>query len=245
MNSLPEILPDVDFLLTLPVEELASIILPLLRKQGRQVHLGNYQSSLFTPNMGGHKYDRSREGEIGQAISEAWWWLEVQCLLVPADGSNAAAGWRRLSRRAAKMADATDVRSFAKSRRIQKSQLHPSIADKVWSAFLREEYDVAVFQAMKAVEVAVRDAGGYSSGDIGVPLMRSAFHEATGPLTDMAAERSERQARSALFAGAIGAYKNSHSHRDVHIEDADEAMELIHFANHLLRIVDRRKAAKS
>ena len=33
--------------------------------------------------------------------------------------------------------------------------------------------------------------------------MRSAFHEDTGPLTDKSAERSERQARSSLFAGAI------------------------------------------
>jgi hypothetical protein len=56
---------------------------------------------------------------------------------------------------------------------------------------MRGEYDVAAFQAMKAVEVAVRDAGGFSAGDLGVDLMRKAFHEDTGPLTDKSVEKSE------------------------------------------------------
>jgi len=102
---------------------------------------------------------------------------------------------------------------------------------------------VAVFQAMKAVEVHVREAAGLAAGDIGTDLIRRAFHEETGPLTDKSVERSERQATSALFAGAIGSYKNPHSHRDVNLNDPDEAMEIVSLANHLLRIVDSRVAA--
>jgi Protein of unknown function (Hypoth_ymh) len=41
-----------------------------------------------------------------------------------------------------------------------KEILHPNVADRVWGSFMRGEYDGAVFQAMKAVEVAVRDAAG-------------------------------------------------------------------------------------
>jgi uncharacterized protein (TIGR02391 family) len=100
-----------------------------------------------------------------------------------------------------------------------------------------------VFQAMKAVEVSVREASGLPDSVLGTDLMRKAFHKTLGPLTDQQAESGEKEARSTLFAGAIGSYKNPHSHRDVNLSDPQEAVEIIMLANHLLRIVDARKPA--
>jgi uncharacterized protein (TIGR02391 family) len=92
-------------------------------------------------------------------------------------------------------------------------------AQKVVPLFRRGDYDVAVFQAFKEVEVAVRKAAnakkaGYPDSDVGTALMRKAFHPETGPLTDMAVVRAEREAVMHLFSGAIGHAKNPMSHRE-------------------------------
>jgi uncharacterized protein (TIGR02391 family) len=95
-------------------------------------------------------------------------------------------------------------------RQIPKDALHPDIREDVWALYHRGKYDSAVFEAMKAVEVS--EAAGLPASDLGTKLMRKAFHVDDGVLTE---EPAERQALSDLFAGAIGGYKNPHSHRNV------------------------------
>ena len=104
--------------------------------------------------------------------------------------------------------------------------------------------DIAVFQAFKEVEVAVRNTAnakgaGYADSEVGTPLMRKAFHPDTGPLADKALVAAEREAEMHLFAAAIGHAKNPTSHRDVAMT-APEAARLIVFASHLFDIVERR-----
>ena len=52
--------------------------------------------------------------------------------------------------------------------------IHPAIVETVWPALARGDHDAAVFQAFRAVEEAVREAGGHGNADYGVDLMRAA-----------------------------------------------------------------------
>jgi uncharacterized protein (TIGR02391 family) len=257
MHELSLTVPDVQVLLALEPEELGAKLLFLLRKRLR------FPMEMFQPNslinelwdqhfLSGRNppYPSQQRDEVTLALSEAWAWLEAQGLIVPAADTNGRNGWRNLSRRARRFESEAEFAQYAVARTLPKQALHPRIAGTVWMAFMRGEFDIAVLQAMKAVEVAVREAAvreaasGISNDVVGVKLMRRAFDPKSGPLTDMEAEEGEKEARSALFAGAIGSYKNSQSHRDVQLSDPAEAVEIIMLANHLLRIVDARTSAK-
>jgi len=104
-------------------------------------------------------------------------------------------------------------------------------------------YDTAIFQAFKEVEVKVREVGSFPPEEIGVSLMRKAFAPEIGPLSDTHTPRAEQEALAHLFAGAIGCYKNPHSHRSVTISP-EEAVEMIILASHLLGIVYQRDFEK-
>lgn len=153
-----------------------------------------------------HRYPEEAEFDVRMAVQEAWSWLEAQGLIVPDPTSNFGPQ-RRLSRRARKFENEVEFANYAVARRLPKETLHARISGPVWMSFMRGDFETAAFQAMKAVEVSVREAAGLPAADLGVNLVRKAFHAQTGRLTDMNAEIAEREALSNLFAGAIGSYK--------------------------------------
>jgi uncharacterized protein (TIGR02391 family) len=246
MPDLHALVPDADDLVQLDPEELGVLLLQVLVSQERrdsQFHPGNFETELFSHHR--ETYPRARQNDVLTAVREAFGWLEGQALIVATDPTNTAGGWRRVSRRGKRLAEPAAADAYRKARLLPKQLLHPRIADTIYLSFLRGEYDVAVFKAFKEVEIAVRRAAGLSDADIGTALMRKAFDADKGNLTDMTIEKAEREALAHLFAGAIGSYKNPHSHRTVSINDPADAVEMVMLASHLLRIVDSRTSARS
>lgn len=231
--ALVNLVPDGQLLLAMEPEELAGILLEHFHATGAKL----FNRRSFGQLNGLVDYPENQRPEIAAALMEAWSWLEHEGILVPKPGADS--DFVVISRRGMRLRTREDLAAFRRASLLPREVLHPTITQKVWPSFLRGDYDAAVFLALKEVEVHVREAAGLGAELYGVSLVRKAFDPAAGSLTDTSALPGEREALSSLFAGAIGSYKNPHSHRRVSI-DAIEAVEIIVLASHLFRIVESR-----
>ena len=236
-----DLVPDPEVLLNLALEEVAYQLLVVTNSilQNGMAHRDAIVSIEAGP--GQPPAYTTRTDEIALALIEGLNWLEVNGLLIPPLGPNGRNGWLTFGRRGRNLLERSQFSAFQKAASFPKSLLHPAIADRVWIELARGDLSDAVFIAFRAVEEAIRDAGGYAPTDIGTDLARRAFNSANGPLSDQTQPEAERQALANLIAGALGSYKNPHSHRTVLISDPLEAQEIVMLASHLLRIIDHRR----
>lgn len=240
MRTIADIVPEYDQVQSLHAEELGAILLELWEDASQRedmATIGDFTYHLYAPH-GSSSYPSSRKAELERIIAEAFSWLEREGLIVR-DPHQPASFYRR-TRRGRKIKTRVDVEAYRKAAALPRELLHPVIDEKTRSLFLRGDYDVAVFQAFKSIEVAVRDACGYEDDVFGPNLMRAAFHPDKGPLTDKTVVYAEREALSAFFAGAIGHAKNPQSHREKPVR-VDEAAQLLMLASYLMSIVDARQ----
>lgn len=232
--DLTQALPTTDSVLQLEPAELAPYLLEHLASNANHLSL----RSLLSTSIGSKLMQHYKKDErVERALREAWAWLEGEGLLIAKEYGHF------ISSRGQRIRGRQDFDAYRRSAVLPKASLHPVIAERVWSSFVRGEYDTAVFQAFKEVEIAVRSAGGFATDDLGTALMGEAFKVGVGPLTDKTAPIPEQLAMVNVFSGAIGLFKNPSSHRHVSFDNPSIAAELISFASLLMRIVDGQAVA--
>jgi uncharacterized protein (TIGR02391 family) len=233
-KTIYSIITNPEELLKLDLEDVAAVILESLNSiEHLQLNRNDFAMQRTVQEYPPAYYER-----LLKALMTGWGYLEREGLIAEMPTK---AGWYFITDKGKTIRSSEDLNAYRSSRMLPKYLLHPIIARKVETAFQNAEYDTAVFQALREVEVAVRNASGFSPTDISAALMRKAFDPKTGPMRDDTATDMEKLAISEMFAGLIGAYKSPRSHRHV-VLDAVEAAEIIVFASHLLKIVDARAA---
>jgi uncharacterized protein (TIGR02391 family) len=237
-KPLKSMLPDAASVLALEPEELGGVLLEhfnsMTAQEQFQLNRHNFLMSAEVLAYGRDPLDR-----LACAFAEGWAWLERECLVALKPNAGGSYGYF-VTRRGRKLIDRNASEAYRRASMLPRSLLHPRIESRVYPSFLRGAYDTAVFEALREVEVAVRGAAGFGPEKYGEIMMREAFNPANGPLADRNSLKSEQEAMANLFAGAIGLYKNSSSHRTGAVQDPVIAVEVIILANHLLRLVEER-----
>lgn len=227
-----DIFPPIETVLELEPEELAPFVLKHLSGADK---INRYNYTLGS-SSGIQDYAGEHLRDFQKRLMEAFVWLEREIFLAPLPDEQGE--WRYITKRGEEVLKENSFLAYSQGLLLPSENLHSILVKKVKHLFLRGDYDVAIFQAFKSVEVLVRDKGGYDKSDIGVPLMRKAFHPDTGKLTNSHSGTSERQAMMELFSGAIGLFKNPTSHRFIDEITPTEAAGYIMVANCLLKMVD-------
>lgn len=135
--------------------------------------------------------------------------------------------------------EAAPVRQ-APVRRLELEGLHADVVRAASGLFADQQYESAVTEAMKSVEIRVRRLAG--SPLSGAALMQEAFRP-KGPRLDVAVEEGrsgddEREGYFHLFRGAMVGIRNPKAHELARGDDPFEALKIIALASLLHRRLD-------
>jgi uncharacterized protein (TIGR02391 family) len=232
MSTVCNLIPNVEDFLVLEAAEIGGVILQVLESQtSRDRTIRNRNNFLLGDTI--KDYPRDKHNEVKKLIMEGWAWLEAEGLI--AADPEQQGEWIFVTRRGKIAASTEGFRAFRSSAVLNKEMLHPKIVEKCWGAFLRGDYDSAVFSAFREVEIRVRELSGLPQDIVGTDLMRKAFG---GKLAPEHLPKAEQESLSHIFAGAIGWFKNPLSHRHVGINQIHYAVQTLMFASHLLYLTE-------
>jgi uncharacterized protein (TIGR02391 family) len=209
-------------IIALPVDQLGLLVLDDL------VASGEWNEHNYT-NAAAQKCSNA----ACRAIAEAMGWLRARGLIARQPGQTST--------------DSIFVTRFGQQVRSEGAPLlyateslhglHPLVEREARTQFLLGKYDLAVFAAMKVIEIRVRALAQLGDDVHGVDVFNQAFGD-KGRLTDPNADRGEREGLRALLAGAYAVLRNPAGHREVDYTDVTEAADAVHTASLLMKLLD-------
>lgn len=166
---------------------------------------------------------------------------EVEQHAMPANMASAFGGSSGYTK--VKWGKAQPVRQ-APVRRLKLQHLHAEVVSSASALFADSQYDSAVTEAMKSVEVRVRRLAGLELS--GAALMQEAFKPKNFML-DVGVEEGrsgldEREGFFYLFRGAMVGIRNPKAHELARGDDPNEALEVLALASLLHRRLDIAEA---
>jgi uncharacterized protein (TIGR02391 family) len=120
---------------------------------------------------------------------------------------------------------------------VQSVWLHPTIYTGCWNSYTQGDYDNAIFNATKAIEVAVRSKAKLPDDLVGASLIARAF-KPDSPILTYSAIGAEQEGMMSLLRGIIQVYKNPQSHRHIGAQDKSECLGILLMCSSLLYTID-------
>ena len=197
------------------------------------------------PNAASPILQRQLEKDLRTAFRKGFRQLEEWELIESAEGENGKNGFVMLTEKGVGADARTDFEAVRQRGLLAPEMLHRLLRNDIYSDFQSGQFGKAVFGAFKVVEIEVRRAARRPDGEFGNELIRIAFNETNGPLTDMTEKKSAREALKMLFAGSLARFRNPEGHIFREFSDAFEPMQELMLASRLLRIVEEGEAARA
>jgi uncharacterized protein (TIGR02391 family) len=239
MEDILRMVPTADGFLNLTPMERNHVVLQAIKQHcadqtKRMATFDGALTQLF--GIGQASYEMRHHEAVKRALRSSWKDLEKSGLIEPADGDNGKNGYFIPTEVGKMTNEPVDLQAAHQRSWLQPEMLHVDLHGAVWSAYKNNDFDTAITEAFKTLEVAVRDRGRFSATDYGVALMEKAFDPNNGPLTDKSLPEPERRGWVRLLMGTMGAFRNSHAHRQIGIKEPLLAIERLMFVSMLLRI---------
>src|SRR3546814_18674559 len=115
---------------------------------------------------------------------EGWTWLLSAGLVMPDPSQSTGSGWCVRTRRGSAVGEHLSEAALKAEIALSRDLHHRTLQAPPWEFFGRGYFDSAVSEACKAIEVRVRQLGGFPDHLLGRKLVPQAVNRSGGPVVD-------------------------------------------------------------